>query len=115
MVWIHGGAFKFGDGSEMIYGPDYLLANDVVYVSLNYRLGVLGKCIKHSPKKRVDLILLSLLFRKGFLSVDDPSVNVPGNAGLKDQRMALKWVRENVHHFGGNSKKLETFQVKHRK
>lgn len=43
MVWIHGGGFKFGDGSEMLYGPDYLLAKDVVYVSMNYRLGVLGK------------------------------------------------------------------------
>lgn len=31
-----------GDSSEMMYGPDYLLANDIVYVSLNYRLGVLG-------------------------------------------------------------------------
>lgn len=45
MVWIHGGAFKMGDSSEMLYGPDYLLANenDIVYVSLNYRLGALGK------------------------------------------------------------------------
>lgn len=43
MVWIHGGGFKFGDGSEMLYGPDYLLSKDIVYVSMNYRLGVLGK------------------------------------------------------------------------
>lgn len=48
MVWIHGGAFKFGDSSEMMYGPDYLLANDIVYVSLNYRLGVLGKYEKRN-------------------------------------------------------------------
>lgn len=43
MVWIHGGGFKFGDSSEMIYGPDYLLSKDIVYVSMNYRLGVLGE------------------------------------------------------------------------
>lgn len=43
MVWIHGGGFKFGDSSEMLYGPDYLLAKDIVFVSFNYRLGVLGK------------------------------------------------------------------------
>jgi len=86
MVWIHGGAFKMGDSSEMVYGPDYLLANDIVYVSLNYRLGVLG-----------------------FMSFDDPSINVPGNAALKDQRLALKWVRENVHHFGGDSNNITVF------
>lgn len=49
--------------------------------------------------------------RKGFLSLDDPSVDVPGNAGLKDQALALKWVRQNIHHFGGNNKKLEMVQA----
>lgn len=58
MVWIHGGAFKFGDGSETIYGPDYLLANDVVYVSLNYRLGALGNKNLCSP-----IHFVSKLFR----------------------------------------------------
>lgn len=48
MVWIHGGGFKFGDSSEMLYGPDYLLSKDIVFVSLNYRLGVLGKCYKYT-------------------------------------------------------------------
>lgn len=43
MIWIHGGGFKFGDGSEVIYGPDFLLSKDIVYVSMNYRLGVLGR------------------------------------------------------------------------
>lgn len=45
MVWIHGGAFKTGSGGETIYGPDYLLSKNVVYVSLNYRLGALGKIV----------------------------------------------------------------------
>lgn len=86
MVWIHGGGFKFGDSSEMLYGPDYLLSKDVVFVSLNYRLGVLG-----------------------FLSIDDPTANVPGNAGLKDQSMALQWVRSNIHAFGGDTKNITLF------
>jgi len=86
MVWIHGGGFKFGDGSETVYGPDYLLSKDIVFVSMNYRLGVLG-----------------------FLSIDDPAANVPGNAGLKDQSMALRWVRENIQAFGGDSKNITVF------
>ncbi|KAJ6643819.1 Esterase B1, partial [Pseudolycoriella hygida] len=77
---------EYGDGSEMIYGPDYLLSKDIVYVSMNYRLGVLG-----------------------FLSIEDPSAQVPGNAGIKDQSMALQWVRKNIHAFGGNSKNITVF------
>lgn len=42
MVWIHGGAFVFGDGSDLIYGPDYFLRKDIVFVTINYRLAVLG-------------------------------------------------------------------------
>lgn len=40
--------------------------------------------------------------RAGFLSLKDPELGIPGNAGLKDQVMALKWVKENCMHFGGD-------------
>lgn len=43
MVFIHGGAFKYGDTTENSYGPDYLLEKNVVFVSINYRLGAFGK------------------------------------------------------------------------
>lgn len=45
MVFIHGGAFKKSSNTYKKYGPDYLLKKDIVYVSINYRLGVLGKLI----------------------------------------------------------------------
>lgn len=44
MVWIHGGAFRYGDSTENMYGPDYLLEKNVVFVSINYRLGAFGMC-----------------------------------------------------------------------
>ena len=41
IFYIHGGAYYFGSGGE--YGPNYLLNHDVVLVTINYRLGVLGE------------------------------------------------------------------------
>lgn len=42
MVWIHGGGFFFGSGDALFYSSDYIVQKDVVLVTLNYRLGVLG-------------------------------------------------------------------------
>jgi carboxylesterase type B len=79
IFWIHGGAFQWGSG--MLYGPDYLMDHDVIFVSINYRLGPMG-----------------------FLSTEDEVV--PGNMGLKDQSMALQWVSQNIEWFGGDPKKV---------
>lgn len=43
MVYIHGGAFQHGSGGAKSYGADYLITHDIIYVTLNYRLHVLGK------------------------------------------------------------------------
>jgi len=43
MVWIHEGGFLMGSGNAQLNGPDYLLAEDIVLVTFNYRLGALGK------------------------------------------------------------------------
>ena len=45
MVWIHGGSFLQGSGDPDWYGPDHLIAGDIVLVTINYRLGALGKII----------------------------------------------------------------------
>ncbi|XP_049799128.1 juvenile hormone esterase-like [Schistocerca nitens] len=84
MVWIHGGGYSVGSGNSDLHGPEYLLENDVVIVTFNYRLGVLG-----------------------FLSTGDEVI--PGNAGLKDQVMALRWVRNNISHFGGDPENVTIF------
>lgn len=86
MVWIHGGSFRVGSSSEHMYGPDFLLQKPVVVVTVNYRLGALG-----------------------FLSIDDPTLQIPGNAGLKDQTMALRWIQTNIQHFGGDPNNVTIF------
>ena len=45
----------------------------------------------------------------GFLSLKDPSLGVPGNAGLKDQAFALKWVQRNIAKFGGDKDNVTIF------
>lgn len=43
MVWIHGGSFILGSNSKMLSNPEYLLRNDVVVISINYRVGAHGE------------------------------------------------------------------------
>ncbi|KAI4488472.1 hypothetical protein M0802_011578, partial [Mischocyttarus mexicanus] len=81
LCWIYGGSFISGQNSKDTWSPDYFIEEDLVVVAINYRLGALG-----------------------FLVVDNK--NVTGNAGLKDQNMALKWIRDNIKNFGGDPKKV---------
>ncbi|XP_035917519.1 carboxylesterase 5A-like [Anopheles stephensi] len=84
MVFIHGGAFKYGSGNSDCYSPEYLLEQNVVVVTFNYRLGPLG-----------------------FLHL--PSQGVDGNAALKDQLLVLRWVAENIAHFNGDPENVTLF------
>ncbi|XP_074113560.1 esterase FE4-like isoform X1 [Cotesia typhae] len=84
LVWIHGGGFVFGSGDDDLFGPDLLIEKDIVLVTINYRLGVLG-----------------------FLNLEDEAC--PGNQGLKDQVMALKWVQQNIAKFGGDPNNVTIF------
>lgn len=43
MVWFHGGGFMFGSSASEMYGPDYLLQNNIILVTVNYRLGIFGE------------------------------------------------------------------------
>ncbi|XP_036344645.1 esterase B1-like [Rhagoletis pomonella] len=86
MVFIYGGSFCMGAANRDLYGPDYFMMEDVVLVTFNYRLDSLG-----------------------FLSLRDPSLKVPGNAGLKDQVLALKWVKKYIAHFNGDPTNVTLF------
>jgi carboxylesterase type B len=49
------------------------------------------------------------LYAFGYLSLDDPELNIPGNAGFKDQVLALKWIKDNIENFGGDSNNITIF------
>lgn len=84
MVFIHGGGFLEGANAKFMYGPNYLVSKGVILVSINYRLNVYG-----------------------FLCL---GVNeAPGNAGMKDQVAALKWVQNNIRAFGGDPDNVTIF------
>jgi len=83
MVWIHGGAFSIGGGTDPMYdGSALALRGDIVIVTINYRLGSFG-----------------FLYSKG----------IPSNVGSQDQIMALKWVNENIESFGGDPENITIF------
>lgn len=90
MVWVHGGAFIIGSGSEAMYRGGNLAAyGDVVLVTINYRLGALG-----------------------FMNLDvitDGKIPATGDEGLLDQVAALAWVRENIAAFGGDPGNITVF------
>lgn len=83
MFFIHGGGFTMGTGN--LYRSEVLASSgNVIVVTINYRLGLLG-----------------------FMDIDDP--RSPGNFGLWDQRLALQWVNKNIGAFGGNKDRVTIF------
>lgn len=88
MVWFHGGGYTAGAGSQ--YDATSLARHGAVIVTVNYRLGALG-FLAHPA-----------------LTAESP-LHSSGNYGLLDQIAALKWVRANIAHFGGNPRNVTIF------
>ena len=93
MVWIYGGAYTVGSGSQLgaaflstdnIFLGTHLSLREVVVITLNYRLGVFGYLYCNTT-------------------------DCPGNQGLWDQALAIKWVKANVRAFGGNPNDITLF------
>ncbi|XP_046577689.1 crystal protein-like [Haliotis rubra] len=80
MLWIHGGNFEYYSGGSVLFDGETIVSRgDVIFVSLNYRLGPFG-----------------------FLAQSDGTTVYAGNYAIKDQRMALQWVHDNINAFGGD-------------
>jgi para-nitrobenzyl esterase len=83
MVWIHGGAFTGGSGTVPLYNGEGMARKGVVFITINYRLGIFG------------------FFAHPELSAES-DLKTSGNYGILDQIAALKWVKENITAFGGD-------------
>lgn len=79
IVWVHG--YAFTSSFSHVHGGDFFVENDVLLVSVSYRLGPFG-----------------------FLKINNNDTH--SNMGLKDIIIALKWIRKNIKYFGGNKNKL---------
>ena len=90
MVWIHGGGFVAGSGSDPKFDGMRLATKGVVVVTINYRLGVFG-FLAHPE-----------------LTAESPH-HASGNYGLMDQLFALRWVKNNIAGFGGDGQHVTVF------
>ena len=90
MVWLHGGAYVLGSGTQPFYDGNRLAdSGDVVVVTLNYRLGAFG------------FLDLSVFNR--------PASTFDSNVGLRDVLAALQWVQDNIAAFGGDPDRVTLF------
>jgi para-nitrobenzyl esterase len=89
MVFIHGGGYIMGSSATPIYDGAALARRGCVYVSVNYRLGVLG-CVDLS-------------------SLATPDIRIDSNVFLRDLVLALQWVRDNIAGFGGDPGNVTIF------
>ena len=89
-VWIHGGGYREGFGTEPEFDGKEFAGKDVVLVTINYRLGVFG-FLTHPE-----------------LSAESPN-GVSGNYGILDQIESLKWVKKNIAQFGGDPDNVMIF------
>lgn len=88
-VWIHGGGLTMGGSADRRYNLSFIVQNSVdlgipiIAVSFNYRLAVFG-----------------------FISGPEVQAEGATNLGFRDQRLALRWIKENIAGFGGSPEKV---------
>lgn len=87
IVYIHGGSFTSGSGSMDLYNGENMAKKGVVFVNINYRLGIFGFMANPELTKEADY-------------------HASGNYGILDQIAALKWVKNNIAEFGGDPDKV---------
>lgn len=91
LIWIYGGGYMSGTATLDIYDADIIAAtSDVIVASMQYRIGAFG----------------FLYLKKYFTQNND---DAPGNMGLWDQALAIRWIKENIHAFGGNPDLITLF------
>jgi para-nitrobenzyl esterase len=84
MVWVHGGAYLLGSGSQPLYdAADLVAGGDLVVVTINYRIGALG-----------------------FLDLTSVAPEADANPALRDVLLALHWVQDNIAEFGGDPRRV---------
>ena len=89
-LWIHGGGYREGWGTEPEFDGQEWASKDVVLVTINYRLGIFG--FMPYPE----------------LSEESPN-HVSGNYGILDQIQSLKWIKQNIAQFGGDPENVTIF------
>lgn len=91
LVWIYGGGYMSGTATLDLYKADIMASSsDVIVASMQYRVGAFG------------FLYLNKYFSPG-------SEEAPGNMGLWDQQLAIRWIKDNARAFGGDPELITLF------
>lgn len=81
IFYLYGGGFRAGSGDDVLHGPDFLIEQDVILVTINFRVHIFG-----------------------LLSLNTPEYS--GNMAFKDQQLGLQWIHENIKYFNGDENQI---------
>jgi carboxylesterase type B len=92
MVWLFGGSFLVGSPSDILFDGENFARRGVILITVNYRVGVFG-----------------FLAHPGLTA--ESAHGSSSNYGLLDQIASLRWIRDNIGNFGGDSNRVTVFGV----
>ena len=108
MIWVHGGGFMVGSGSDFFYGPRRAMNQNIVLVTINYRLGPFGFA-RGADKEGKERMPHNLGFLDQWFVKAKAKIRSTKSVVSLLSRLAVEWVKRNAAVFGGDPHNITAF------